>query len=60
MSQYDLENVEAVLNDPKADWFGAQLLKLIAKADIHNRSKLRLAFPEYVEAYERWYNGPAE
>src|SRR3972149_2854262 len=32
MSEYDLENVEEVLRNPRADWFGAMLLRLIAKA----------------------------
>lgn len=36
------------------DWFSSELLRLIAKADSSNRAKLRLAFPEHVEAYEEW------
>jgi len=55
MSEYDLENVEEVLRNPRADWFGAMLLRLIAKADNYNKEKIRKGFPEYVEAYERWY-----
>jgi hypothetical protein len=39
------------------DWFSAELLRLIAKADLTNRDKLRQVFPEHVEAYEKWFNG---
>ena len=37
------------------DWFSAQLLRLIAKADYNNRERLRTAFPEHVQAYEDWF-----
>lgn len=37
-----------------ADWFTVRLLGLIAKADLTNRERLKLGFPEEVEAYERW------
>lgn len=35
--------------------FGVKLLDLIAKADGGNRERLRLGFPNYVEAYELWH-----
>lgn len=37
------------------DWFSAELVRLIAKADENNREILRGAYPEHVEAYESWY-----
>lgn len=39
------------------DWFTAELLRLIAKADSNNRERLRSAFPEEVAAYEEWWSG---
>jgi hypothetical protein len=54
MSPHDKEHIEAILNG-YGDWFGAQLLRLIARADIPNREALRLGYPEEVEAYERWF-----
>ncbi len=39
------------------DNFTAKLLRLIMKADSENLEKLRLAFPEEVEAYEIWQKG---
>ena len=36
------------------DWFTIKLLALIAKADPQNRERIRLGFPQEVEAYERW------
>ena len=43
--------------DHGADWFTAHLFRLISKADIPNRNKLREAFPEEVEVYEGWRAG---
>lgn len=34
--------------------FTGDLLRLIAKADVGNRARLRLAFPEHVSAWEAW------
>jgi len=39
------------------DWFTAQLLRLCAKADDENLAKLRLGFPEEVQAYLDWREG---
>lgn len=36
------------------DWFTAELLRLCAKADAQNLTKLRLAFPDEVDAYVKW------
>ncbi len=56
MSQYDKENLGDLLFG-EGDWFTAKLLRLISKADSKNLEKLRLGFPEEVEALELWRKG---
>lgn len=56
MSQFDIDNVDAIIGG-HGDWFSAKLIRLIAKADLGNRERLRMGFPEEVALYERWYNG---
>lgn len=42
-----------------ADWFSAQLFRLILKADWENIERLRFAFPAEVDFVERWrYSDP--
>ena len=48
LSEYDRENVGTILTNPRKDWFTAQLLRLIAKADQHHRALLAKGFPEEV------------
>lgn len=48
------------LNRPGADWFSAQLFRLIHKADAHNKLLLAEGFPEHVRVHEEWYNCPDE
>lgn len=48
LTKYDRENVGPILTDPRKDWFTAQLLRLIAKADSHHRALLAQSFPEEV------------
>ena len=64
MSKYEQEPEAAVAHlmmdcdrmaNPSNDWFSAELLRLIAKADTENRERIRYGFPDHVEAYERWY-----
>ena len=50
---YDKAHVGDLLGG-KRTWFTAQLLRLIAKADRDNRSKLRKVFPEQVQAVEEY------
>ena len=59
ISPYDREHMADIVAG-HGDWFTAKLLRLIAKADSHNRSKLRLAYPEEVRAYEEWLQSPAQ
>jgi hypothetical protein len=53
ISQYEVDEAMAGRNTN----FTAELLRLISKADMNNREKLRRGFPEVVEAYEKWFNG---
>lgn len=39
------------------DWFGAHLIRLIAKADSQNIERIRAGFPDYVAAFEQWERG---
>lgn len=56
LSDFDRRNIGPIMAG-EGDWFSAVLLRLIAKADLANRSRLRLVYPEHVQAYEEWlYN----
>ena len=50
-SDFDRAHISNILNG-MGDWFGADLIRLIAHADAENRERLRQVFPEHVEAYE--------
>lgn len=54
MSQFDQDNIEWIMQG-NGDWFGARLLRLIAHCDLEHRDAIRRGFPDYVEAYERWF-----
>lgn len=56
LSQFDRVHLGDIIAG-QGDWFSARLMRLIAHADAENRERLRLAFPDHVEAYEKWYNG---
>lgn len=50
-------DLQCALNDSSggaADWFTAQLFKLMLKADCCNREKLRVGFPQEFMAFELW------
>lgn len=51
MNDYDKDNISAILQG-HGDWFTAQLMRLIAKADNYNRKRLFKAFPDVVTAVE--------
>lgn len=53
ISEYDRHHVPEILLGNQ-DWFGAMLIRLIAKAQGENFEKLRQAFPGYVEAFLEW------
>jgi len=56
MSDFDRAHIEDLVAG-HGDWFTAQLLRLCAKADSNNLEKLRLGFPDVVEAYLDWRDG---
>ena len=56
LSDHDVTHVGRIMGG-YGDWFSAQLLRLVAKADNGNREKLRKGFPETVALYEAWYRG---
>ena len=56
ISEHDKAHMDDIMAG-RGTWFSAELLRLIAKADLTNRDKLRQVFPEHVEAYEKWFNG---
>lgn len=56
LSQHDLDHMDDIMAG-YGDWFSAQLLRLIAKADLKNRARLSIAFPEHVAAFEAWERG---
>lgn len=37
--------------------FSTALMDLFGKADIENKRKLQVAFPEYAKAYKIWFEG---
>ena len=55
LSDFDKQNLDRILGG-YGDWFSAKLMRLIMKADKENRERLRLAFPDHVEAYEEYQN----
>jgi len=54
ISEYDKHNIGAIIGENHGDWFTAQLLRLIAKADLHNRRQLAKGFPEEVRLVNEW------
>lgn len=61
LSKFDRENIPAIMGG-HGDWFTAQLLRLVAKADNHHKAQLRMGFPEEVALVKAWQRGeiPAE
>lgn len=60
LSPHDEAHMADILAGRHGNWFSAELMRLIAKADRENRERLRLAFPDHVEAYERWVNASSD
>lgn len=56
LSEFDKQNVGSILGG-EGTWFSADLLRLIARADISNRERLRGAYPDHVAAFENWLHG---
>ena len=51
MSNYDRQKIPEILAG-EGTWFGAHLLRLIAKADQNNIELIRKGFPDQVKAVE--------
>lgn len=54
ISEYDKRNIGKILYG-EGTWFSAHLIRLIAKADPHNRQLLQLVYPDHVKAYLEYY-----
>ena len=49
MSNHDKQNIGAIING-EGDWFTARLIRVIVHADLSNRRRLALGFPDEVHA----------
>lgn len=59
ISEYDKTHLNEIVYGGQGDWFGAQLLRLIGKADLDTREQIRAGFPDYVQAWEDWFYKPS-
>lgn len=57
MNEYDTENLGKILRG-HGDWFNAQLLRLICKADDYNFEKLQKEFPAQCKAVAEYRGWP--
>ena len=57
MNEYDTENLGKILRG-HGDWFNAQLLRLICKADDGNFRKLNAQFPAQCKAVAEYRGWP--
>jgi hypothetical protein len=53
ISEWDRQHMDEIMGG-HGDWFGAQLIRLFAKADRDNFALLGLSFPSYAEAIQQW------
>ena len=53
MSNYDKANIGSILAG-EGSWFTAYLIRLISKADEQNLARLKVAFPEEVDAVKSY------
>lgn len=56
ISDYDKEHIGEIIAG-HGDWFTAQLLRLMHKADSENFAKLAVCFPKEALAYSKWCEG---
>ena len=56
ISEYDLskEGLESIVQFNRGDWFGAEVIRLIAKADADNIALLEQIYPDRVKAVKRY------
>lgn len=55
-SPHDIIHMEDILSG-YGNWFSAELLRLIAKADLDNRELLRRIYPNHVAVFENFIDG---
>jgi hypothetical protein len=55
ISDYDRAHIGELVGG-QGDWFTARLMHLIGHADLRNRARIRIAFPEEMAAFDEWYN----
>jgi hypothetical protein len=55
LCEFDKDNIGAIIYG-HGDWFTAQLIRLIAKADAQNKHLLAKGFPDEVAAVDAWLN----
>lgn len=53
VSKHDEEMIDEIMQG-YGDWFTAQLLRLLQKADSQNIAKMRQCYPDVVDLYEKW------
>jgi len=51
------EQIAKYYNSKALGSFSTALMDLIGKADLENRAKISMSFPEYVEAWNIWFRG---
>lgn len=51
ISDYDREHINEIM-EGHGDWFSAQLLRLLQKADHETHEQVRAGFPDHVQLYE--------
>ena len=56
LSDFDISNMPRILSG-HGDWFSADLLRLMAKADSENLTKLANAYPEVFIEFMRYHRG---
>lgn len=59
LSDFDRARMADILAG-MGDWFSADLLRLCAHADRENLERLRIAFPDHVNAYLDWQLGKGD
>ncbi len=59
LSDYDRQKVGDIVAG-HGDWFTADLLRLISKADSTNKALLARTFPEEVAVFNAWYSGDSQ
>jgi hypothetical protein len=57
VSDHDIAHIDDIIGLGYGDWWSANELRQVAKADLSNRMRMALGHPELVEAYRWWYDG---